>query len=313
MPPGDTMFFVDTASNGAIDTVLVTRLNDLTYWVVSEGRAGTGVQLGSRRRTGMVITLGVPNMRIPGTVVSRGSDSVGGSSSTSGNDVQPSGWDCPPAGPPASVLVGPDTTVKYLGKSYTMTGSTPLVREDPLASDTNSYFNLEGDGWTGMTSKATIVINNPGSLTISDIYPRTLSGSCVPGPSNWGDWQRNALLPGPCETYFPTVYIRGSGTTLLNGGGPPYRGGQGILLVDGNLEIAGNFTYKGLIIVRGRIKTTGTGVKVQGGVMTANLNGMWNDIRGDASIQYSRCAIMTVLQQKAWPKPAKERAWADMF
>ena len=59
--------------NGGVDTVRITKLNQLSFLVVSEGRAGgQGGQLGSRRRAGMIVRLNLPRYNQPGALVSRG-------------------------------------------------------------------------------------------------------------------------------------------------------------------------------------------------------------------------------------------------
>jgi hypothetical protein len=313
MPVGDTMFFVDTSSAGALDTVRVTKTNRTTFWVVSEGRAEGGVDLGARRRTGMVITLDVPQIRVPAAFTGRGRDTIGGSSITSGRDSMPPGWDCPPPGAPTAAISTPDSQMIYQGNQYSLQGSSPQVDREPLAADTNTYFNITGTGWPGLTAMATKVYDNTAGVLLNQIGPRVAGTTCLTGDmNNWGDPARNLVTPGPCETYMPIIHSRGPGVLRLQGGGAG-GGGQGMLLVDGDLEMSGNFQFKGLIIVRGRFRVSGTGVRVQGGVMAANVNGGANTIIGNSQLIFSRCALTTVMAVHSWPKPARERSWADMF
>src|SRR3989454_12548566 len=57
---------------------------------------------------------------------------------------------------------------------------------------------------------------------------------------------------GKCASYFPIVHILGSAS--ING-----VQGQGILLVDGSLDVQGGFQWFGITIVRGTLKTAGGG------------------------------------------------------
>jgi hypothetical protein len=94
-------------------------------------------------------------------------------------------------------------------------------------------------------------------------------------------------------------------------------GGQGIILVDGNLRISGNFTWTGLILVRGTFEVNGTGgagggVKIIGAVAAMNRGGGTNTITGASTLTFSRCALAQVTARLSTASPVKYRAWADM-
>jgi hypothetical protein len=115
-----------------------------------------------------------------------------------------------------------------------------------------------------------------------------------------------------CDGYFPVIYIRGTGlTTTLTG-----TKGQGIMIIDGNVKLAGNFEFYGPIIVKGSVETLGVGNKVTGGIMAANTgctSSPCNNISGSVSLAYSSCAIsMALASRPVYPVVAK-RAWADLF
>ena len=74
--------------------------------------------------------------------------------------------------------------------------------------------------------------------------PMERFGECVAGePWNWGDPDRPYR---PCGGYLPVR--RALGDLLVEGGV-----GQGILLVDGDLTLAGGARYYGLILATGRL------------------------------------------------------------
>ena len=101
------------------------------------------------------------------------------------------------------------------------------------------------------------------------------------------------------STYYPVVAID------ANGGVVDIQGdhGQGILLVlNGHLQITGNFKFKGLILVDGYIDMAGTGnsatgAKIEGSVIAFGNNTTErsrvteSETRGSAVISYNRCAI----------------------
>ncbi|MBW3553411.1 MAG: hypothetical protein KY466_07875 [Gemmatimonadetes bacterium] len=81
--------------------------------------------------------------------------------------------------------------------------------------------------------------------------PRPLiqRGECVLGTWSWGSLRADH----PCGTLPPLVLVRGDLT--ITGGQ-----GAGILIVDGDLVAGGDFTFHGLIIVRGRALLDGATV-----------------------------------------------------
>ena len=310
MPPMNYSF---TAQNGALPdqaVVTVTRSNQLTFWVVSEGRAGVppGGDGGARRRVGQVLRLYIPTMNFLAALTVRGATTVGGSSQISGNDQNPLGWSCNPTGPALPGLATDNltdlTTQGACSGAACITGN-PRTAQDPAAGSDATYFDYGGITWNDLVASANKTLAGGPHNGIGPTYNG--DGSCnTANPINWGDVNRNILLPGKCEGYFPILYAPGD--LKLNGGR-----GQGILLVGGDLEVQGGFEFYGPVIVRGSLKTTGTGGHFNGGVMAANVTLEQNVVLGNAVIQYSKCAIMAASLGSTLPTRAIQRGWADMF
>ena len=113
----------------------------------------------------------------------------------------------------------------------------------------------------------------------------------------------------PCGNYFPIIHITGDAT--LNG-----VQGQGILLVDGDLEVQGSYEFYGITIVQGRLKTAGGGsteAHFWGGVMAANVDLELNSLSGNATLNYSKCAIVQALQMTGSTAPLRSRGWVQLF
>jgi choice-of-anchor A domain-containing protein len=91
--------------------------------------------------------------------------------------------------------------------------------------------------------------------------------------------------------------------------------GQGILIVNGNLNIQGGFVYYGQIIVRGTVKLTGTGNHVYGGLLSASLidSTSTSQLAGNSSIHYSKCALTQVFVNTASGTRAPQRSWIELF
>jgi formylmethanofuran dehydrogenase subunit C len=147
------------------------------------------------------------------------------------------------------------------------------------------------------------------SGTMTNVGPSLQNGACKTNDNkNWGDPARNALLPGACETYFPIIYAPGD--LSING-----NVGQGVLLVGGNLNIQGNFTFYGPVISRGTVKLTGVGNHITGSILAANVQDSTStsSLLGSSAIQYSSCANNVALQRTAMPVKAPQRSWAELF
>ena len=301
------VFSLTAQSGGTADqaTVRVTRLNDLTFWVVSEGQVGSGVVSGARRRTGSILKLYVPQIDILGALTVRGALKIGGSSMIDGDDHPPAGWTCGSNQPTKPGIAASDATqITTSGcTSLSCVDGNPKVTTDPMAAKDETYFEYGGVSWNDLVASATIRIS--GSPRPRPSY--NADGSCNKGDTeNWGDVNRNPLLPGKCEGYFPIIYSPGD--IDFQGGT-----GQGILLVEGDLRVQGGFEFYGPVIVKGKLVTAGTGGHFNGGVLASNVELDQNSVLGDAVINYSSCAVAAAVMGSTLPTPAIQRAWADMF
>ena len=302
----DTLTYSGT---GWVDTVVITKLTPKTFSILSSATAGTGRLARSRKKTLLSIKLTSPSFDFLGALTVRGATQIGGSSLINGTNTNPLTWTgCPVASDTlAGVAISDSTQITYSGCS---TGScvqgSPRILQDPSAGDTTNYFEFGDEDWATLTAAATKVIE--GSATFSQINPVVSNGACDKSQiANWGA-PVHSVPANPCESYFPIIHSKGSSSVLKLSGAK----GQGILLVDGDLEISGGFEFYGPVIVRGRIKSTGTGGKLNGGVMAANVDLEQNTVLGDATITYSSCAVEKALQGSANPRRIVERAWTEV-
>jgi hypothetical protein len=301
------------AADGSwVDTVRMTKLNQLSFLIVSEGRAGGySTQLSARRRAGMLVKLNMPRINQLGALTTKGTVTIGGSTAINGLDTTFSGWNCPPAGTGvAGVAVPSYSNLAYGGScpGGACIAGNPLLTVTPAAADTNTYFNYGSIKWAQLVAMADKSVSG----TLTHVRASTLvSGgvtTCNTADNlNWGDPSR--LVPsGACEGYFPIVYAPGN--VAVNGDQ-----GQGVLLINGNLNIQGGFVFYGQIIARGTVKLTGTGNHVYGGIMAANVvdSTSTSQLSGNSSIHYSRCALTTVFINAAAGTRAPQRSWIELF
>lgn len=305
---GTTFVRAYAPGDGSADTTRITKLNSLSFLVVSEGKAGFGTHAGSRRRTASLLRLNIPKVSMLGALTSAGTVKIGGSTTINGRDTTYAGWDCPPAGAPVAGAVVPSYSNLSAGgtcTAYACIQGTPLVSATPVAADTNTYFSYGDLKWADLIKMADHTVTG----VWTGVRPTyRADGSCNTGdPGNYGDPAR--LSPaGKCESYFPIIYAPGDLT--ING-----NVGQGMLLVGGNLSIQGGFTYFGQVIVRGTVKLTGTGNHINGSILAASVvdSTATSTLGGNSTIRFSRCAVLSALRNTALPIRAPQRSWFELF
>lgn len=292
-----------------VDTVVITKLTPNTYSLLSSATAGTGRLARSRKKTLLSVRLSSPDFEFLGALTVRGATQIGGSSFINGKNTNPSGWaGCNAVSDTlAGIAIADSTQITYSGcTSGSCVAGAPRILQAPTAGDTTNYFQFGDEDWKTLTASADKVI--AGTQTFSQINPTVTNGACDKSVvSNWGA-PTHTSPANPCENYFPIIHHKGSAGVLKLSGNK----GQGILLVDGDLEISGGFEFYGPVIVRGRIKSTGTGGKLNGGVMAANVDLEQNTVLGDATITYSSCAVEKAIAGSANPRRLRQRAWTEV-
>ncbi len=89
--------------------------------------------------------------------------------------------------------------------------------------------------------------------------------------------------------------------------------GQGLLLVDGDLSAQGGFEFYGIVIVRGRLRTAGTGNRFNGGIMAANVDFNDNAVQGNVEINFSSCAVGRARTAALPGAPLRSRNWLRLY
>jgi hypothetical protein len=240
-------------------------------------------------------------------LTTRGQTRLQGTAEVHGEDEVPGGWgpaclESPEDKP--GILTDDATQVTTQGAAQ-ITGS-PAVGED--VSINNATFTQFGElSWADLTGMADITLSG-GSLT--QMAPdSTAAGACRKGagfPSNWG----NPENPGAaCSGWFPIIHITGNASVQSGGVG------QGVLLVDGDLDLRGNFSFYGLIIVQGEMGTQGQGNRVWGGVMAGNADFDTQAITGGSVVTNSTCAVRRAVKESTSltrARPLATRSWVDL-
>jgi hypothetical protein len=305
LPLWDTTSTATTFPDGIVST-RVTRLGARLYLLESSSlvtRGGTELQ-GAARETGSVVRLFSVEIEPPAALTTRGTTQLKGTAEVHGEDVNPSVWpglcSSTPTDKPG-ILTNDASAVSTSGAGE-ITGNPGVAQDTTISDETFREFGeLDWDELTSLANKKL----TPGNINTTG--PVTVGSVCsTDNPLNWGD----PLDPtAPCGNYFPIIHIPGS--AKIQSGGV----GQGILLVDGNLDLRGNFVFFGIVIVQGSISTQGSGNRVYGGVLASNADLDTETITGGSVITYSTCAAERAVMNNAnltRPRPLANRSWVDL-
>jgi hypothetical protein len=312
-------------ADGDTAHVKVTRLNENTFWLVSEGGASMGsAQVKAVQRTSAIVRIAYPSVSTRGALTTAGRVDINGSAKIYGNDMSASNdkkieasfnslnkWgQCSSIGSAsiAGISMPPDTSLKE--KANAIVG-TPNVDRNVAAAADSTYIKFGDENWLSLAANADV--RYTGTTSFAPAPVGTATTCTLTDTTNFGEpWragEKSAHVAG-CTSYFPIVYI--DGDAHFNGGR-----GQGVLMVNGDLAINGGFQWYGLILVKETIKSNGT-ADVFGAVMSQAAKLDVNDnnstsITGDQNIWYSKCAVESALRGSAILVPVHQRAWAQFF
>ncbi|WP_309670558.1 hypothetical protein [Gemmatimonas sp.] len=279
--------------------VAVMRLNAATFVISSLGRSSVGNgQLESQRQVSMLVRMASPSLRPGSVLTSLGNVDVQGSPNVTGRNTTPPGWSsCASARDTFAISYKPGALLAVQKPSTQAVGGT---NADAGLSGANALTLFGTESWASMVARANIRIS--GNVNPS---PVGSFSTCTYGMGNWGEPSRAGGAVVGCQNYFPIIYSAGN-LDLTSGRG------QGLLIVDGKLNIRGNFTFVGLILVRDEFWGEGN-MDLYGAVMSRNVNGAGTRLRGNAGLSYSACAIEKALSSQAVPSRSKHRSWVQFF
>jgi hypothetical protein len=305
--PTDSITIASTGSPGRSGAYggYVYKLNPNLYLVDTWGRDSASIRFnltsgGARQRLGLITRIRPLEINMQASLTTQGSVTLQGNAEVDGTDQIPTGWtDC--AAPDTNKAGIRTTGTVTTGGQATVNGDPPVWTDPSL---TDSMFHQFGDvSYDELAARATITLPGGNYKTA----PVVVGGVCDKSDlTNWGD----GLNPtGACGSYMPIIHVRGDLT--LNGDQ-----GQGILLVDGNMDVQGSYEFFGIVIVQGDIKTAGGGTSQAhfwGGVMARNADIELQKLSGKATLNYSKCAIVQALQATGITSPLRSRGWVQLF
>jgi Tfp pilus assembly protein PilX len=275
----------------------IAKLNDNLFLVMSNGTRGTATQ-----SLAAVLRLAITDVQVNAAVTAGGDVRIGGNATVRGEDTSPVNWGCAPGAPRTGIRASGD--VQPSGGSYSLTGSPAFNEFDATVND-----NLFRAPFDQLREQANITLH-PGSYNGMAPTIAGLPASCNrTNTLNWGEpWRApTGGRVSQCESYAPVILVNGS-MQIQNGRG------QGILLVDGDLEIRGNVEFTGLVIVMGEVRTEGTGSKITGGVLASQISlADESSFLGNPTVAFSECAIAYVLRNSAVARPVAGRSFSYIY
>jgi len=199
---------------------------------------------------------------------------------------------------PGAVAVGPLATVSMEGGV-----DVPSVADERSSADPASTMLCDGwwEAWVDRAgdtpADALSVVDRPGlgMLTMEDLLaaadtitaafgtpaPHEVWGRCDEvAPWSWGDPDRPS---GPCGAHFA---LRGAPSSLTVVGGV----GQGVLVVDGDLELSAAARFYGVVVVSGRLVVSGGSRLVGAAVAYEGVT-----VSDDATVTRSVCRAAIAL------------------
>jgi hypothetical protein len=220
----------------------------------------------------------------------------------------------PPVWAPAALYVEAPTTLQgtstfVIGVNQTGCGADPDVAGVSITLGAGSITenglpNIDGNPPKQYDAPNLDVQSMIDSMTnyadfAYNVTSHTFSGTDVPGPGDgWGTPVMGATLQdaSSCGTA-DIVHIDTGGTYVRLQGGTQ---GCGVLLVEGNLDIHGNFFWYGLIIVSGHVTFTGGGNKNVTGAVLSGGSALADVVGGNANIIYCGNAVQAVQQNRTF-------------
>lgn len=219
-----------------------------------------------------------------------------------GNSGALSGVDACATSPKPSIPGVALPTISAVNLSPAYTGHTNPIDGNP----DNAAVAIGTPGVAG-TAKEAVDIDWAGIVARTSLTPTHYQKTTAPTS---GSWPGDAAMSG---TNWPVVFIEGN-KTIANSD-VPSGGGQGILIVTGNLTLNGSAAWKGIVLVGGTITSNGNNT-ITGGIVTGlNIKlgqavGTQSVGNGNKTFQYNSCYIASSMARfGGWQRV--RNGWVD--
>src|SRR6185503_10217799 len=213
---------------GSSYTVTLSRLTSSLFLLKSAGTKGTATQT-----LASVLRLAVVNPSVGAAVTAKGAVNVGGNATIDGHNTNPPGWSgCGTGSDKGGIRT--NSTVSTNGNP-TISGSPAKIQNDSSVND--ALFQGPFNQLKAMANMSLPGSSGANNYTVYNGMAPSTTGSPLKcnrtDVNNWGEPLRSGGgYVSQCTGYAPIIYFSGN-AKVTNGRG------QGIMLVDGDLSIAG--------------------------------------------------------------------------
>lgn len=285
-------------------TRAVTPMGGDIFLISSTGQVSRGARTATRRM-GVLARTAKGQLPYESALSVFGSVAAKGTSLISGTDDPGPGSICPAgSGQLPGVTAVTQSAVSDQGSAL-IEGDPPVQPQPNMTQDSLSDFGAVSLG--ELIASATRIL--PANTTLTGLGPvtTTVSGGEVCNRSVVTNWGEPTDVVPVCSGYMPIVYAQGN-LSLTTGRG------QGILIVEGNLDASGGFTFYGIVIVKGTLKTTGTGAHFTGSVIVQGDGDIDSSSTsaGNSVVQYSRCRVERAFNSALRIERLPNRSWIDL-
>lgn len=281
--------------------VTATKLDSLTYLIRSTGRTQNHGHVSAVRRLAQIVRASLWNVPMGAALYVNGGLTVTGNAYIQGNDSNSGA--CNGGSADVAGVVSSDASQISVDNASHVIGHPPLQEDTSMTSTSLLDFGQDNDfDSLAQQAEKRYVAETPPTSPL----PVSSSGVCSTAvKSNWGD----PIAGSDCSDYYPMVYVEGD-ARFSNGRG------QGVLLVNGDLQMTGNFQYEGIVIVKGSISSTGNGNHIDGVVLVNNgavdLGSGASLAAGNSVLQYSSCSAHSAMYGHVRMEPIATRSWFDL-
>ena len=311
--PGYSTSIARTSLGGkAAFNAEIERISRETFLLTVEGeqfRSATqdDANLIATRTVARLLKLDPVSMSVSSALLARGDVTVRGTADLSGGNTDPPTWS---SGAGGVCDVNTDTLPGIITNGDVRVSGSPTIDGDPPYEE---YASVDDSAFTRpfneLAPSADITLLTGGNISPFPLAVLGDSTTCNRSSNlNWGEpyGGTGSGLVTACQDYFPVIYSKAN-LRLSNGRG------QGVLLVDGDLDLAGNFVFNGIIIVKGTFESShGTNV-VHGAVMSSNATLDDMTLAGTPTVNYSACAVSRALRGAADVSPLAGRSWVQLY
>ena len=293
----DSIIAAGVAGSSLADyTATVTRLSSGLFMVRSEGRrrAAGGPPL-ARRLIGVFVRLDAPDVDHGSALTLLGPATLASGDAVDGADHLPAGWDslCAPGSNRPPIRSGGSAVTTDSGAPM------PVVVDTLIGPLTFSTF-----GPVTFDELAARAVHDVAGA-VGPLLPSVAAGGCDTGSlSNWGEPSAGAGSVAECFEFMPVIHAAGN-LSVVGGRG------QGVLLVRGDLDLSGGVEFTGVVVVLGRLTTSGLGGHVTGTLLVGGAG--TSSVGPGSSVAYSGCAVDRALGANGVPGRLKERSWAQLY